>query len=155
MLHCFSHVLFFAAPGTLDRQAPLSMGFSRQAYWSGLPFLPLGDLPDPTIEPASLKSPALTGGFFTTSTTWGALLFANVLLNSLFLNLPYFLVLELSLVNRFCLSLIYFLMWLIILHLFSLLFIWIIFYCDLFLLDVIFFSRYFGFYRFQRYNPNY
>ena len=41
------------------RQAPLSIGFSRQGYWSGLPFPPLGDLPDPGIEPESLASPAL------------------------------------------------------------------------------------------------
>ena len=44
-------------------QAPQSMGFSRQEYWSGLPFPSLGDLPDPGIEPASS---ALAGGFFTT-----------------------------------------------------------------------------------------
>ena len=43
-------------------QAPLSMGFSRQEYWSVLPFSSLGDLPDPEIEPAS---PALAGEFFT------------------------------------------------------------------------------------------
>ena len=48
-------------------QAPLSMGFSRQEYWSGLPFLTPRDLPDPGIEPLSLASPALAGGrFFTT-----------------------------------------------------------------------------------------
>ena len=46
------------------------MGFSRQVYWSGLPFLPPGNLPDPGIEPGSLMSPALTGGFFTASATW-------------------------------------------------------------------------------------
>ena len=45
------------------RQAPLSMGFPRQEYWSGFPFRSPGDLPDPGIEPAS---PALAGGFFTT-----------------------------------------------------------------------------------------
>ncbi|ELR52587.1 hypothetical protein M91_18885, partial [Bos mutus] len=50
-------------------QAPLSMGFSRQEYWSGLPFPPPGTLPNPGIEPVSLKSPALAGGFFTTSAT--------------------------------------------------------------------------------------
>ena len=53
--------------------APLSMGFSRQEYWSGLPCPPPGDLPDPEIEPVSLMSPALAGGFFTTSATWEAL----------------------------------------------------------------------------------
>ena len=55
------------------RQAPLSVGLSRQEYWSGLPCPPPGDLPDPGIQPESLVSPALTGGLFTTSTTWGAL----------------------------------------------------------------------------------
>ena len=45
-------------------------GFSRQEYWSGLPCPPSGDLPDPGIEPASLTSPSLADGFFTTSATW-------------------------------------------------------------------------------------
>ena len=49
-------------------QAPPSMGFSRQEYWSGLSCLPPGDLPDPGIEPESLTSPALADRFFTTST---------------------------------------------------------------------------------------
>ena len=49
------------------------MGFSRQEYWSGLTCPPPGDLPDPGIEPAFLTSPALAGGFFTTSATWEAL----------------------------------------------------------------------------------
>ena len=52
-------------------QAPLSMGFSRQEYWSGSPCPPPGDLPDPGIQPKSLMSPEV--GFFTTSTTWEAL----------------------------------------------------------------------------------
>ena len=47
-------------------QSPLSMEFSRQEYWSGLPFPTPGDLPDPGIEPRSLVSPALTGRFFIT-----------------------------------------------------------------------------------------
>ena len=51
-------------------QAPLSMGFSRQEYWSELPFHPPRDLPDLGIEPVSLVSPALVGQFFTTSSTW-------------------------------------------------------------------------------------
>ena len=42
------------------------MGFPRQEYWSGLPFLPAGDLPDPGIEPESPAFPLLAGGFFTT-----------------------------------------------------------------------------------------
>ena len=49
------------------------MGFSGQEYWSGLPRLPPGDLPDPGIEPASLISLALAGRFFTTSATWEGL----------------------------------------------------------------------------------
>ena len=59
---------------TVACQAPLSMGFSRQ-YWSGLPFPSPGDLPNPGIEPASLISPALAGGFFTISATWEAILY--------------------------------------------------------------------------------
>ena len=55
---------------TVAHGAPLSMGFSRQEYWSGLPCPPPGDLPDPGTEPKSLMSPALTGGFFTTRATW-------------------------------------------------------------------------------------
>ena len=53
-------------------QAALYMGFSRQEYWSGLPWPPPEDLPDPGIEPKSLTSPALAGRFFTTSNTWEA-----------------------------------------------------------------------------------
>ena len=48
------------------------MGFSRQDYWSGLLCPPPGDLPDPGMDPMSLMSLALAGGFFTTSTTWEA-----------------------------------------------------------------------------------
>ena len=51
-------------------QALLSMGFSRQEYWSGLTFSSPVDLPDQGIEPVSLASPASVGGFFTISTTW-------------------------------------------------------------------------------------
>ena len=58
-----SRVQLFVAPWTVARQAPLSMEFSRQEYWSGLPFPPPGDLPNPGIEPAS---PALESGFFIT-----------------------------------------------------------------------------------------
>ena len=54
-------------------QAPLSMGFCRQDYWSGLPCCPPGDLSNPGIEPLSLMSPALAGRiFFTTGTSWEA-----------------------------------------------------------------------------------
>ena len=51
-----------ATPWTVARQAPQTMGFSRQEYWSGLPFPPPGDLPDPGIEPTSPASSALAGG---------------------------------------------------------------------------------------------
>ena len=53
-------------------QAPLSMGFCRQEYWSRLPCPPPGDLLDPGIKPESLLSSALAVGFFTTSATWEA-----------------------------------------------------------------------------------
>ena len=69
----FSHIQLFATLCTVTHQAPLFMGFSRQKYWSGLPCPPPGDLPDPGIKCASMKSPALAVGFFTTSTTWEAL----------------------------------------------------------------------------------
>ena len=69
-----SRVRLFVTPWTVAHQAPLSMGFSRQEYWSGLPFPSPGDLPDPGIEPVSLMSIALVGGFFTTNTTWEALI---------------------------------------------------------------------------------
>ena len=59
-----------ATPWTVACQAPLSVGFSRQEYWSELPCPPPGDLPDPGMELASLLSPALAGRFFTTSATW-------------------------------------------------------------------------------------
>ena len=55
-------------PLDCSHQAPLSMGFSRQEYWSGLPFPPAGDLPNTGIKLVSLMSPAVAGGFFTTST---------------------------------------------------------------------------------------
>ena len=72
--HCvlshFSHVQHFPSLETIAHQAPLSMGFSRQEYWSALPCPPLGDLPNPGIEPTSLTSPALAGRSFTTCATW-------------------------------------------------------------------------------------
>ena len=52
MLSSFSHIQLFATLWTVARQAPLSMGFSRQEYWTGLPCSPPGDLPDPGIKPA-------------------------------------------------------------------------------------------------------
>ena len=63
LLSSFSRVQLFVIPWTMAHQAPLSMDFSWQEYWSGLPFPSSGDLPNPGMEPAS---PALAGGFFTT-----------------------------------------------------------------------------------------
>ena len=56
----------FVTPWTIACQAPLTIRFSRQEYWSGLPYPPPGDLPYLGIENKSLASPALAGGFFTT-----------------------------------------------------------------------------------------
>ena len=70
VLSRFSRVWLFVTLWTVAWEAPLSMGFSRQEYWSGLPFPPPGDLPGPGIETTSLMYPALAGRFFTTSTTW-------------------------------------------------------------------------------------
>ena len=71
LLSCFSHV------GLCDlmdiaHEALLSMGFSRQEYWSGLPCFPPEDLPKPGIKLSFLTSPALEGRFFTSGTTWEA-----------------------------------------------------------------------------------
>ena len=70
MLSRFTCVWFCATQWIVDCQAPLSAGFSRQEYWSGLQCPPRGDLPNPWIEPWSLKSPVLLGRFFTTSANW-------------------------------------------------------------------------------------
>ena len=59
----------------IAHQSPLSMGFSRQEYWNGLPFPTPGHLPDPGVKPVSLTSPVLADKFFTTSTTWEAPIF--------------------------------------------------------------------------------
>ena len=67
MLSHFSHVRLFVTLWTVAHQTPLSMGFTSQEYWSKLPCPLLGDDMDPAIKPASLMSPALAGGFFTTS----------------------------------------------------------------------------------------
>jgi len=72
VLSRFSHVRFCATPWAAARQNSLSMGFSNQEHWSGLPCPPPGNLPDPGIKLTSLMSPALAGGFFTTSATWEA-----------------------------------------------------------------------------------
>ena len=65
MLSCFSRVWLFVTPWTVTHQAHPPMGFSRQEYRSQLPCPPPGDLPDPGIKPVSLKSPRLSGRFFT------------------------------------------------------------------------------------------
>jgi len=72
-LSCFSRVQLFVTSWTIAHQAPLSIGFSRQENWSGLPCPPPGDLRNPGIELVSLMSPALAGRIFATSTTWEAL----------------------------------------------------------------------------------
>ena len=69
VLSHFSCVQLFATPRTVVCQAPLSMGFSRQESWSQLPFLSLGDLPHPGMEPWASYVSALAGGFFTTCYT--------------------------------------------------------------------------------------
>ena len=68
----FSHVRLFVTLWTVAHQAPLTMRFSRQEYWNGLPYPPPWDLPDPGIEPVSLMPPPLAGRFLTTSATWEA-----------------------------------------------------------------------------------
>ena len=72
MLSHSSCVQLFVTLWTLACQAPLSVGFSKQEYWSGLPFSLPGDLSNPGIKPASPTSSELAGGLFTTSTTWEA-----------------------------------------------------------------------------------
>ena len=69
VLNHFHCVQLFATLWTIARQAPLSMGFSRQEHWSGLSCPPLGDLPDAGIEPVSLMFPSLAGRLFTTRAT--------------------------------------------------------------------------------------
>ena len=75
MLFCacvLNQVWLFETPWTIALQAPLSKEFSKQEYWSGLPFSTPGHLPAPGIELLSLASPALAGGFFTHCATWGS-----------------------------------------------------------------------------------
>ena len=70
VMFVLSWVWLFVTPWTVGRQAPLSMGFPSQEYWSRLPFSTPGNSPDSGIEPTSFESPALAGGFFTTGATW-------------------------------------------------------------------------------------
>ena len=72
-IHVLSHVWIFAPPWTVACQGPLSMGFPRQKYGSGLSFSASGDLLDLRIEPVSLAAPALASGFFYHCATWEAL----------------------------------------------------------------------------------
>ena len=78
MLSYFSHVQLFMTLWARACQAPLSLGFSRREYWSGLPCLPPGGLPGPGTKPVFLKSPALAAEFFATSATWEAHLVINI-----------------------------------------------------------------------------
>ena len=78
MLSRFSRSQLCVTPWTAARQAPLSKGFSKQEYLSGLPCPPPGDLPNPGIEPKPPMSPVLAGGFFTTNTTWEALIYIRM-----------------------------------------------------------------------------
>ena len=77
-LYMFLHICvlmciwIFKTLWAVAQQAPLSMGFSKKAYWSGLPWPPLRNLPTTGIEPASPAPPALAGEFFTTFATWEA-----------------------------------------------------------------------------------
>ena len=72
MLSRFSHVQLFLTLLTVAHQAPLSMGFARQEYWSGLPCPPPRDLPEPGIKNVATSPGLQVGGFFTTSATWEA-----------------------------------------------------------------------------------
>ena len=71
-LHPHVCMLSHVTPWTATHQASLPMDFSRQEYWRGVPFLSPGDLPDPGIEHTSAVFPALVGGFFISSATWGS-----------------------------------------------------------------------------------
>ena len=70
MLSHLTCIRLFVSLWTIACQAPLSMGFSKQEYWSGLPWPPPRFLCNPGIGPTALSSPTLAGGFFTTSATW-------------------------------------------------------------------------------------
>ena len=82
VLSHFSHIQLFKTIWTVAHQAPLFMGFFTQEYYSAWPCPFLGDLPDPRIKLASFTSPALSGWFFTTSTTWEDLLTLYTEINS-------------------------------------------------------------------------
>ena len=69
LIYIYCVLRLYAAPWAVAQQVSLSMEFSRQDYWNGLPFPTPGDLPDPGIESVSLVSPTLAGRFITTSAT--------------------------------------------------------------------------------------
>ena len=81
MLDDFNYVWPFVTLWTVTYQAPPSMGFSRQEYWTGLPFPPPANLPKPGIKLMSLMSLALARRFFTTSTIWEASLVPQMVKN--------------------------------------------------------------------------
>ena len=85
----FSCVWLCETLWTATCHAALSMGFSRQEYWNGLQCTPPRDLPDPGIKPMSLMSPALAGGFFTTTITWEALIWDQISDYIFFITLAY------------------------------------------------------------------
>ena len=87
VLSHFSHIQLFATLWTGACQAPLSMGFSWQEYRSGLPCSLPGDLPDPGIEPVSITSPALVGGFFATEPL-GKPIYFILSINSVYMSIP-------------------------------------------------------------------
>ena len=96
MLSCFSCVELFATLWAAACQAPLSMGFSGQEYYSGLPCPPPpGDLPDPSIKPMSLMSATLAGGFLITNSIWEAYLY-------LYLFMHMFLISTITITSHIC-----------------------------------------------------
>ena len=95
-----SRVQLLATPWTAAHQAPPSMGFSRQEYWSGLACSPPGDLPHLGTEPVSFTSPALSDRFFTTSTTWEAPLLSMVFPNCAYIYVYIFYIVSLYFVAQ-------------------------------------------------------
>ena len=93
-----NYVPLFVTPWTVAHQAPQSMGFPRQEYWSGLPYPPPGDLPDSGIEIASLVFPVLAGRFFTTAPSGKPTV---ILQNTKKINLPAIVLSQVS-VEVFC-----------------------------------------------------
>ena len=83
----FSRVQLFVTPQAVAHQFLLSMEFSRQEYWSGLPFPTQGDLPNPRIKPSFFVSPALPGGFFTITPPGGEWIHVYVWLSSFAMHL--------------------------------------------------------------------